>query len=64
MPFTSKAQQRWGHSPAGVQALGGRDKVAEWDAATKGSRLPEHKNRRKAIKAAMADVAARVRKGK
>lgn len=38
MPWASKAQARWGHSAAGVKALGGQSKVAEWDAATpKGS---------------------------
>jgi hypothetical protein len=61
MPFTSRAQQRWGHTPAGIKALGGRDKVAEWDAATAGRKLPERKSRRDSIKKAMADVAARSR---
>jgi hypothetical protein len=42
MPFKSKAQMRWGNSPAGVKALGGKVKVAEWDAASKGKKLPEH----------------------
>ena len=38
MPWASKQQSAWGHSPAGVKALGGAAKVAEWDAATpKGS---------------------------
>lgn len=40
MPFKSKAQQKWGNSPAGVKALGGKKKVAEWNAATKGKKLP------------------------
>jgi hypothetical protein len=40
MPFISKAQTRWGHSPAGIKALGGQAAVNEWQAATpKG--LPE-----------------------
>ena len=34
MPFSSRAQQRWGHSPSGARALGGEDKVKEWDDAT------------------------------
>ena len=34
MPFSSVAQQRWAHTPAGVAALGGVGKVAEWDQAT------------------------------
>ncbi len=38
MPWASVAQARWGHSPSGLKALGGKSKVAEWDAATpKGS---------------------------
>jgi hypothetical protein len=40
MPFVSKAQIRWGHSPAGIRALGGKRKVEEWQSETpKG--LPE-----------------------
>jgi hypothetical protein len=34
MPFVSKQQQKWGHTEAGEKALGGPEKVAEWDAAT------------------------------
>lgn len=49
MPFKSKAQQRWAHTPAGEEALGGPDKVAEWDAATKAgpgfATLPERKGK-------------------
>ncbi len=41
MPFQSRAQQRWGHTKAGEEALGGPAKVAEWDAATKGKDIPE-----------------------
>jgi len=38
MPWQSTAQAKWGHSPAGLKALGGSSKVSEWDAATpKGS---------------------------
>jgi len=40
MPFVSKAQQRWGHSPSGVKALGGKTAVSEWDAATPKGSLP------------------------
>lgn len=43
MPFQSLAQERWGHSPAGIKALGGKAKVAEWDSATKGRKLPARK---------------------
>jgi len=41
MPFTSRSQQRWGHTKAGEEALGGREAVAEWDAETKGKKLPQ-----------------------
>ena len=40
MPWKSKAQAAWGHSPAGEKALGGGDAVAEWDAATPKGSLP------------------------
>jgi hypothetical protein len=43
MPWTSKAQARWGHSPAGLKALGGKSAVSEWDSATKKGSLPERK---------------------
>lgn len=42
MPFVSDAQRRWGNSPAGHAALGDKG-VAEWNAATKGKKLPERK---------------------
>ncbi len=47
MPFLSRAQQRWGHSPAGLKALGGESKVAEWDTATGNKKLPERKGKTK-----------------
>lgn len=40
MPYESLAQERWAHTPEGEKALGGPGKVAEWDAATKGMKLP------------------------
>jgi len=43
MPWASKAQAAWGHSPAGLRALGGKQKVAEWDSATPKGSLPERK---------------------
>jgi hypothetical protein len=42
MPYKSDAQRKWAHTPAGVKALGGKEKVSEWDAASKGKKLPEH----------------------
>lgn len=41
MPWVSAKEQRWGHSKAGLKALGGPAKVSEWDAATDFSNLPE-----------------------
>lgn len=43
MPYASDAQRRWAHTTEGTKALGGPEKVAEWDAATKGTKLPEKK---------------------
>jgi len=40
MPFRSVQQERWGHSAAGVRALGGKAKVAEWQSATDQKALP------------------------
>ena len=42
MPFRSKAQQRWAHTAQGEAALGGPAKVAEWQAATVGTKLPDY----------------------
>lgn len=41
MPYKSRAQEKWAHTPAGVKALGGPEKVKEWDKASKGLPLPE-----------------------
>ena len=41
MPFVSKQQEKWGNSPAGIKALGGKSKVQEWNAATNEGSLPE-----------------------
>jgi len=41
MPYVSNRQRRWAHSPAGIKALGGKEKVHHWDEATKGKKLPE-----------------------
>ena len=43
MPYESIAQEHWAHTPAGTKALGGAASVHEWDEATKGKHLPEHK---------------------
>ncbi len=47
MPFKSVAQRGWAHTAAGMKALGGAAKVAEWDEASKGMKLPA---RAKAVK--------------
>jgi hypothetical protein len=41
MPFKSKAQNAWAHTPRGLKALGGRAKVEEWEAATDYKDLPK-----------------------
>jgi hypothetical protein len=40
MPWKSNQQRKWGHTAAGIKALGGKTKVAEWDASSKGKKLP------------------------
>ncbi len=40
MPFKSKAQNAWAHTPEGTKALGGPDKVKEWEGATDYKHLP------------------------
>lgn len=41
MPWKSESQKKWGNSPAGIKALGGKKAVAEWNAATVGKKLPK-----------------------
>jgi hypothetical protein len=61
MPYKSQAQEGWAHSPAGTKALGGPAKVAEWDAATKGKKLPARKGHKAAAKPSfkMAEIGRR-----
>lgn len=40
-PYRSLAQEKWAHTPAGKKKLGGAAKVAEWDNASKGMKLPQ-----------------------
>lgn len=40
MPYKSVKQRRWAHTPDGTKALGTK-KVAEFDAASKGKKLPQ-----------------------
>lgn len=41
MPFKSQAQRKWGNSPVGIKALGGKKAVEEWNKATVGKKLPK-----------------------
>ena len=41
MPWKSQAQRKWGSSPAGIKALGGKKNVEEWNKSTKGKKLPQ-----------------------
>ena len=41
MPWKSEKQRKWGHSPEGIKALGGKKAVEEWDKATKRKKLPK-----------------------
>lgn len=41
MPFKSKAQNAWAHTPEGEKALGGPSAVKEWEGATDYSHLPQ-----------------------
>lgn len=40
MPFKSEAQNAWAHTANGTKALGGKEKVKEWEHATSYSNLP------------------------
>lgn len=40
MPYKSDAQRKWANSKSGIKALGGKKKVAEWNAESKGLKLP------------------------
>lgn len=47
MPFKSEAQRRWAYTKEGTKALGGKEKVLEWEKATKDKDLPLYKNENK-----------------
>lgn len=47
MPYKSDQQRKWAHTKAGMKALGGKAKVAEWDRATKGKKLPKKVKKKK-----------------
>ena len=46
MPFASRKQQAWAHTPNGTKALGGASAVREWDQATNESTLPTYAPKR------------------
>lgn len=56
MPYKSKAQEAWAHTPEGEKALGGKDKVAEWDSASKGAALPDRIAPKKAKPVGIAKI--------
>lgn len=40
MPYKSLAQERWAHTKSGIKALG-KKAVAEYDAKSRGMKLPK-----------------------
>lgn len=46
MPYKSDKQRRWAHTEAGVRKLG-KEKVHEFDEASKGKKLPEKAGEKK-----------------
>jgi hypothetical protein len=52
-PYSSDAQRRWAHTEAGTKALGGEEKVKEWDKESKGKDLPEKVSKEEMGKAEM-----------
>ena len=59
MPFKSKAQNAWAHTPEGTKALGGKSAVKEWEGATDYGSLPQ-----KVAKHAKGGAVDTVRKGR
>lgn len=47
MPFVSTDQNAWAHTPEGTKALGGPDKVKEWESSTDFSHLPKKVSKEK-----------------
>lgn len=47
MPYKSDQQRKWAHTKTGTKALGGKSKVSEWDAASKGVKLPKKVKKKK-----------------
>lgn len=53
MPWRSLAQERWGNSASGKKALG-KSGVQEWNAATKGKKLPKRVKKHQGIRDILA----------
>lgn len=51
MPYKSKAQERWAHTPEGRKALGAKA-IEEFDNASKGKKLPERVKKSKTTRKA------------
>lgn len=63
MPFKSKAQNAWAHTPAGTKALGGAAKVKEWEGSTDYSHLPQKLAKGGVVKSVDQDVGDHIPKG-
>jgi len=46
VPYKSDKQRKWAHTKTGIKALGGKEKVEEWDSASKGKKLPKKTKKR------------------
>jgi len=60
MPFVSKAQSAWAHTPAGMKALGGEAAVKEWEKDTNYAKIPK---RKKTVKGGNTDLSPNSLKG-
>jgi len=62
MPYKSRQQEKWAHTPSGLKALGGKSAVKEWDAASKGLSLPKKVKKHGPLRE--ADFRTRAKQGK
>lgn len=47
MTYKSDQQRKWAHTKTGTKALGGKKKVAEWDDASRGKKLPKRVSKKR-----------------
>ena len=47
MPWKSEAQRKWGNSPVGIKALGGKKNVEHWNKETGNKKLPKYSPKKK-----------------